>query len=81
MLSDPDNAIATAYGAFGEKMMYGKKVTGTIRSTFIIDEEGQIEAFWSKVNVKGHVDEVLAVLAGELEKPAGKVAKPSKRAK
>jgi peroxiredoxin Q/BCP len=65
LLTDPDNTIATAYGAFGEKTMYGKKVMGTIRSTFLIDEKGKIERIWSPVKVKGHVDQVLAVLRGE----------------
>ena len=60
LLSDSDNAVAKKWGAFGKKMMYGKPVTGTIRSTFLIDEDGKIAAIWSPVKVKGHVDEVLA---------------------
>jgi peroxiredoxin Q/BCP len=71
LLSDGDNAVATAYGAYGEKTMYGKKVMGTIRSTFIIDEKGKIERVWSPVKVNGHVDQVLAALKGEAA-PAGK---------
>jgi peroxiredoxin Q/BCP len=65
LLTDSDNTVATAYGAFGEKTMYGKKVMGTIRSTFLIDEKGNIERIWSPVKVKGHVDQVLGVLRGE----------------
>jgi peroxiredoxin Q/BCP len=65
LLTDADNAIATAYGAFGVKTMYGKKVMGTIRSTFLIEEKGKIERIWSPVKVKGHVDQVLAALRGE----------------
>ena len=64
LLTDVDNKVATKYGAFGEKLMYGKKVQGTIRSTFLIDEAGKLEAIWSPVRVKGHVDKVLEVLAG-----------------
>ena len=47
LLSDPDNAVAKLYGAFGKKMMYGKEVEGTIRSTFLIDEAGKVAALWS----------------------------------
>lgn len=65
LLSDSDNRVAIKYGAFGEKNMYGRKVMGTIRSTFLIDENGRIEAVWSPVKVNGHVDKVLAVLRGE----------------
>jgi len=62
LLSDPDNTVALAYGAHGEKTLYGKKSTGTIRSTFLIDEQGRIAAVWRKVKVQGHVDQVLAAL-------------------
>ena len=44
LLSDPDREVLTAWGAFGEKTMYGKKVQGVIRSTFVVDEKGKIEA-------------------------------------
>src|SRR3989442_1636829 len=43
LLSDEDRSVMTTWGAFGEKMMYGKKVTGVIRSTFVVDEQGKIE--------------------------------------
>jgi peroxiredoxin Q/BCP len=62
LLSDADNAVAKKYGAYGDKMFYGKKIKGTIRSTFLIDEQGKIAALWSPVKVKGHVDEVLETL-------------------
>jgi thioredoxin-dependent peroxiredoxin len=62
LLSDPDNAVAKNYGAYGEKMMYGKPVLGTIRSTFIIGEDGQVKKQWSSVKVDGHVEEVLKTL-------------------
>ncbi|MET9328692.1 thioredoxin-dependent thiol peroxidase [Tsukamurella sp. NPDC003166] len=55
LLSDPDKQVLTAYGAFGEKMMYGKTVTGVIRSTFVIDAEGNIEVAQYNVRATGHV--------------------------
>jgi peroxiredoxin Q/BCP len=65
LLSDAGNLVARAYGAFGKKLMYGKPVEGTIRSTFVIDAKGRIEQVFSPVKVKGHVDAVLAALRGE----------------
>jgi peroxiredoxin Q/BCP len=64
LLSDADNHVAKAYGAHGQKMMYGKPVIGTIRSTFVIDEHGKVLARWSPVKVAGHVEDVVAVLSG-----------------
>lgn len=55
LLADPDRAVLQAYGAFGEKTMYGKKVTGVIRSTFVIDAEGKIELAQYNVRATGHV--------------------------
>jgi peroxiredoxin Q/BCP len=55
LLSDPDKEVLTAYGAFGEKTMYGKKVTGVIRSTFVIDGEGKIAVAQYNVKATGHV--------------------------
>jgi peroxiredoxin Q/BCP len=55
LLSDPDKATLTAYGAFGEKKLYGKTVEGVIRSTFVIDEEGRIELAQYNVRATGHV--------------------------
>ena len=55
LLSDPDKATLTAYGAFGEKTMYGKKVTGVIRSTFVIDGDGRIADARYNVKATGHV--------------------------
>ncbi len=55
LLSDPDKEVLTEYGAFGEKKMYGKTVTGVIRSTFVIDPEGKIEVAQYNVRAKGHV--------------------------
>ncbi len=58
LLSDEDKEMLKAYGAWGLKKMYGKEYEGVIRSTFIIDPEGEIVAEWRKVRVKGHVEEV-----------------------
>ena len=50
LLSDPDHAVAEAYGVWGEKSMYGKKYMGIIRSAFLIDEGGKIMQAWYKVS-------------------------------
>ena len=55
LLSDPDKAVLEAYGAFGEKTMYGKKVTGVIRSTFVVDPDGKIAVAQYNVKATGHV--------------------------
>jgi len=59
LLADTDKAIVKAYGAWGEKSMYGRKYMGTHRVTYLIDEKGKIAAVWPKVKVDDHVDEVL----------------------
>jgi peroxiredoxin Q/BCP len=64
LLSDPDKATMEAYGAFGEKTMYGKKVVGVIRSTFIVDEKGTIERAWYSVKADGHAAKVLEAVSG-----------------
>jgi thioredoxin-dependent peroxiredoxin len=55
LLSDASKATLEAYGAFGEKTMYGKKVTGVIRSTFVVDEDGRIQLAQYNVKATGHV--------------------------
>jgi thioredoxin-dependent peroxiredoxin len=55
LVSDQDKAVLTAYGAYGEKQLYGKTVTGVIRSTFVIDEDGLIERALYNVKATGHV--------------------------
>lgn len=55
LLSDPDKSVLAEWGAFGEKMMYGKTVTGVIRSTFLVDEQGRIEVAQYNVRATGHV--------------------------
>jgi peroxiredoxin Q/BCP len=62
LLSDENRETALAYGAYGEKTMYGKKSMGIIRSTFLIDEKGVVRKAWHGVKVAGHVDEVLEAL-------------------
>jgi thioredoxin-dependent peroxiredoxin len=64
LLADQGSAVAKAYGAYGEKVMYGRKVEGTIRSTFVIGPDGVVQHAWSPVKVAGHVDAVLAALEG-----------------
>jgi peroxiredoxin Q/BCP len=59
LLSDPDREVLGAYGAFGEKTMYGKKVMGVIRSTFLVDEKGKIELAQYNVKATGHVAKLL----------------------
>jgi peroxiredoxin Q/BCP len=63
LLSDPDKAVAKKYGAWGEKLMYGKKVTGMIRSTFVIDGDGVVRKAFPRVRVDGHSEKVLESLA------------------
>jgi thioredoxin-dependent peroxiredoxin len=55
LLSDPDKEVLTAWGAFGEKTMYGKTVQGVIRSTFVVDEKGKIAEAQYNVRATGHV--------------------------
>ena len=55
LLSDPEREVLSAYGAFGEKLLYGKVVEGVIRSTFVVDENGKIEQAQYNVKAKGHV--------------------------
>ena len=59
LLSDPDKSVLASYGAFGEKMMYGKTVTGVIRSTFVIDPKGKIEHAFYNVKATGHVAKLM----------------------
>ncbi|WP_422771168.1 thioredoxin-dependent thiol peroxidase [Plantactinospora sp. WMMC1484] len=55
LVADTDTAVLTAYGAYGEKRSYGRTITGVIRSTFVIDEEGRIERALYNVKATGHV--------------------------
>jgi len=58
LLSDPERETLNAYGAYGEKQLYGKTVVGVIRSTFVINEKGVIERAMYGVRAKGHVDKL-----------------------
>jgi thioredoxin-dependent peroxiredoxin len=62
LLADEDHAVAEAYGAWGEKSMYGRKYHGILRTTFVIGADGRIEKVFRKVKPKGHAAEVLAAL-------------------
>jgi peroxiredoxin Q/BCP len=55
LLSDPDRKTLQAYGAWGEKTMYGRKTTGVLRSTFVVDEDGRIALAQYNVRATGHV--------------------------
>lgn len=87
LLSDPDLSVHKAYGAFGEKLMYGKKVTGVIRSTFVIGPDGKVTQAFRNVKVDGHEVKVLEALGGNSSekkttkaKAAPKKAAPKKPA-
>lgn len=58
LIADPDKKILNLYGAWGDKVMYGKTVTGVLRTTFIIDEKGFIEKVISKVDTKQHTEQI-----------------------
>ena len=62
LLSDQDHRIAEAYGVWGEKKMYGKTFMGIIRSSFLIDENGNIENAWYKISPKNTIPELMKVL-------------------
>jgi thioredoxin-dependent peroxiredoxin len=55
LLSDPDHLVHEAYGAYGEKMLYGKQTVGVIRSTFVVGPDGKIERAYYGVKATGHV--------------------------
>jgi thioredoxin-dependent peroxiredoxin len=59
LVGDPDKAVLEAYGAFGEKKLYGKVVTGVIRSTIVVDEEGKVERALYNVKATGHVAKII----------------------
>ncbi len=61
LIADPEKKILQAYGAYGEKTMYGKTVTGVIRTTFIINEKGVISRIIKKVDTKDHASQIIKV--------------------
>ena len=62
LLADEDHAVAESYGAWGEKVNYGKKYMGIIRSSFLVGPDGRVSRVWPKVSVEGHAAQVLAAL-------------------
>ena len=81
LLSDPTGKMLEAYGAWGDKVLYGKKSKGIIRSTVLIDGDGKVAHVWPKVSVKGNVDQVIAEAKklGGSSKPAQKSPKAKKK--
>jgi peroxiredoxin Q/BCP len=80
LLSDPSGKMLETYGAWGDKVLYGKKSKGIIRSTVLIDGDGKVAHVWPKVSVKGHVDLVIEAakqMGGS--KPAQTPVKPAKK--
>jgi len=68
LLSDPGHQVMEAYGAWGEKNLYGRTTVGVLRSTFLIDGDGRVERAWYNVKADGHATKVLAELG---ESPSG----------
>ena len=62
LLSDPDHKVAETFGVWGEKKMYGKTFMGIIRSSFLIDENGNVENAWYKISPQNTVPELMKVL-------------------
>ena len=85
LLTDPDGAMMGRFQAWGDKVMYGKKVTGIIRSTVVLDPQGKVSRHWPKVVVKEHAAKVLehvqSLAGGGAREGGGKAAKPAKPAK
>lgn len=78
LLSDPDLSVHKAYGAWGEKTMYGKKVEGVLRSTFLV-RDGKVVRVWPSVKVDGHAEAVLAALSGAAPAAKKAAAPPTKK--
>lgn len=79
LLSDPDRVLHEAFGAWGEKVMYGKKVLGAIRSTFLV-RDGKVVRVWPSVKVDGHAEQVLEALGAAAKPAASPKAAAKKRA-
>jgi peroxiredoxin Q/BCP len=62
LLSDPDHSIAERYGAWREKVQYGKTSIGMVRSTYLLDKQGRVARLWKKVSVDGHDEQVVQAL-------------------
>jgi peroxiredoxin Q/BCP len=64
LLADPDKKVAVAFDVLKEKNMYGKKVMGIVRTTFVIGSDGKIAHIFEKVKAEGHAEEVLSYVKG-----------------
>jgi thioredoxin-dependent peroxiredoxin len=64
LLADEDHVVAEAYGAWGEKSMYGKKYMGIVRSAFLLDEDGMVQQAWPKISPKDTPTKLLEALGG-----------------
>lgn len=64
LLADADHEVAEKYGVWQEKMRYGRKYWGIVRTTYLIDRDGKVAKRWDKVSVDGHADDVLGAIAG-----------------
>ncbi len=65
LLADPDHGIIDAYGVWGEKNMYGRKYMGLLRTTFVVNEEGEVIHVFRKPKVKQHAEEIIAKTSGK----------------
>jgi peroxiredoxin Q/BCP len=65
LIADKEKSIMNAYGTWGEKNMYGKMVMGVIRTTYVIDEEGNIQKVFKKVQTDTHTEQILKALEGK----------------
>lgn len=74
LLADPDKKLHNAYGTWGEKSMYGRKFMGTLRTTFVINEQGILEEVIEKVNTSDHAGQILKDGAAVSVKPPTKTA-------
>lgn len=63
LLADADHAVAEKYGVWQEKMRYGRKYMGIVRTTYLIDAAGKVARRWDKVGIDGHADDVLTAVA------------------
>ena len=68
LIADTDHTVAERYGVWGEKMMFGRKYMGVLRTTFLIDEKGKIARIFRKVNPEGHAEDVASAI-NELTPP------------
>jgi peroxiredoxin Q/BCP len=78
LLADPDRKLHEAYGTWGEKSMYGRKFMGTLRTTFVINEQGVLEEVIEKVNTAAHASQILKEASPAPKKQAAKKIAPKK---